>query len=67
MKKTAVGNALEFEAQAQKAVSQAIKVCQSRIEANNCEVTPELRVLSNAVVSLEQAVKSFIAAEQLSK
>ncbi len=35
MKKTAVGNALEFEAQAQKAVSQAIKVCQSRIEANN--------------------------------
>ena len=67
MKKTAVSNVSEFEAQAQKAISQAVEICQSRIDATNCNVTPELKVLSIAVVSLEHAVKAFKAAEQLTK
>ena len=67
MEKTAVSNVSEFEAQARKAISQAIEICQSRIEANDCSITPELKVLSNAVVSLEHSVRAFIAAEQLTK
>ena len=67
MKNTSTVNVSEFEAQAQKMVAQAIEICQGRIEANNCNVTPELRVLSNYVVLLDHAVKAFLAAEQLSK
>lgn len=67
MEKTTVGNVLEFEAQVRKAISQAVAICQSRIEANNCKVTPELRVLSNTIVALDQAVIAFLAAEKLSK
>ena len=67
MEKKAVSNVSEFEAQARIMIEQAIEICQGRIEANNCNVTPELRVLSNDVVLLDHAVKAFLAAEQLSK
>lgn len=67
MKKTAVVHVSEFEAQARKAVSLAIEICEGRIKANDCHITPELTVLSNAVVSLDQAVIAFLAAEKLSE
>lgn len=57
----------EFEAQAQKTVSLAYAVCEDHIAANKCQMTPALKSLSAAALSLEQAVRAFIAAERLFK
>ena len=65
MEKTAVIRSSEVEALAQKTVSLAFAMCESRIKANQCTITPELQALSAAVLSLEKAVTTFIAAANL--
>ena len=67
MKKTAATNVSQFTTQAQKTLSLAIEICENRINANNCHITPELRVLSAAVVSLDKAIIAFGEAERLFK
>ncbi len=67
MEKTVAVCPSEFEAQAQKIVSLAYALCESRITANNGAITLRLRALSAATVSLEKAVAVFMAVERLSK
>lgn len=67
MKKRAVICSSEFEALSQKTVSLAFVICESRIKANQCEITPQLKALSAAALSLEKAVAAFIAAAKLCK
>ena len=66
MEKTAAICSAEFTMQAQKTVTLAFALCESRIRANG-GMTAELRALSAAALSLEKAVAVFIAAEHLSK
>lgn len=67
MEKTAAVRSSEFEARLHKAVSLAFILCESRIKANKCNITPELRALSAAALSLEKAVAAFIDAANLCK
>lgn len=67
MEKTVVVCSSKFEAQARKAISLAFALCESRINANNGSVTPELKTMSVAILSMEKAIETFIAAERLSK
>lgn len=57
----------KFESQAQETVSLAYAICEGRIAENKCHMTPALKTLAAAALSLEQAVRAFIAAEHLSK
>lgn len=57
----------EFSKQAQRTVSMAFALCESRLQAKGSQLSPELRALSAAALSLEKAVAVFIAAERLSK
>ena len=65
MEKTALIRSSEFEALAQETVSLALVICERRIKANQCKITPELKALSAAALSLEKAVTTFIAAANL--
>lgn len=67
MKKRAVICSSEFEALSQETVSLAFAICESKIKANQCEITPQLKALSAAALSLEKAVAAFIAAAKLCK
>jgi hypothetical protein len=57
----------EFEAQAIKTVSLAFELCESRIKANQGNITPELKLLSAAALSLEKVIAVLVAAERLCK
>ena len=57
----------EFEIQAQKTIAMAIAICEERLKGNKFNVTPELKTLSTAALSLEKAIAVFIAAERLRK
>lgn len=57
----------EFEEQAQKTVSLAFALCESRVMARKGPPSPELHALSAAALSLEKAVAAFIATERFSK
>jgi len=67
MKKTVAISSSEFEAQARRMVSLTFALTESRIHANKCCITPELRALSAAALSLEKAIAAFIAVERLCK
>lgn len=66
-KKTVAVCSSRFEAQARKTISLAFALCESRINVNNGSVTPELKTMSVAILSMEKAIETFIAAERLSK
>ena len=57
----------EFEEQAQKTVSLAFALCENKIKANNGNVTPELKVLSAAALSMEKVVAVLTSAERVCK
>ncbi|MDL2315606.1 hypothetical protein LJC59_00790 [Desulfovibrio sp. OttesenSCG-928-A18] len=65
-KQTTVCSA-EFEEQAIRTVALAFELCESRIHANKGDVTPELKLLSAAALSLEKVVAVLVAAERLCK
>lgn len=65
MKKRVAICASEFEAQAQKTVALAYALCEDRIKAKEGNVTPELKVLSAAALSLEKVVAVLVAAERI--
>lgn len=56
MKKHVAECLSDFEDQAQKTVSPAFELCESKIKASNGKVTPELMVLSTAASSREKVV-----------
>lgn len=67
MKKTTAVCSSEFEAQAQKTVSAAFALCESKRKTDRGNLTAELRALSAAALSLEKAIAAFIAARHLFK
>lgn len=67
MKKTVTVCSSEFEAQAQKIVSLAFALCESKRKAAKGNMNVELKALSAATLSLEKAIAAFIAVEHLFK
>ena len=65
MKKSIPINSAQFVRQAQKTVSLTFALCEKRIHANKCDMTPELKALAAAALSLEKAVTVFIEVEKL--
>jgi len=67
MEKNVVGCSSEFKVEAQKTVSMAFAMCESRIKASKGNMTPELKAMSAAMLALEKSIDTFIAAERLSR
>lgn len=65
MKKVAAILSSSFESQVQKTVSLAFDLCEARIKKNQGKITPELKALTSAALSLEKAVAVYMAAERL--
>jgi len=67
MEKTIAVCSMEFEEQAIKTVSLAFELCERKIKENKGNITPELKLLSAAALSLEKVVAVLVAAERLCK
>lgn len=65
MEKSIAECSSEFEEQAHKTVALAFTLCEERIKANKGDMTPELKLLSAAALSLEKVVAVLVAAERL--
>lgn len=65
MKKSTAMNSELFRRQSQETVSLAFALCEERIKSNRCNITPELKALAAAALSLEKAVAVYIAVERL--